>query len=437
MLLSLPIGLLLAVEAYAQSSALILSGSNTRSIANLGGDLVPTGTEATYASYASTITVPSSTATTSLSGSMSLLSSSMAGSNGSAATGSTTSRAVTILSGSHGASSSSTASLNTTTAQNVTASQTTSTVPQPVNTQPCNQYPEFCARKYSNITYVAAHNSPFINPNNAAANQELSVIQQLDDGIRMLQGQTHVVNNTLYYCHTSCDLLNAGTAQSYFAKIASWVKTHPYDVVTILIGNGDYVGVGNFTSPLESAGLSAYAYTPPKIPMGLDDWPTLSEMILTGKRVVIFMDYDADQTKVPYILDEFSQLWETPFNPTNQSFPCTVQRPPGINRNQSQSRMYLLNQNLNTQISLLGTSILVPNFPELNVTNNVSGYGSLGLSANQCTGRITPIDYPFPIKFVSLTTTFSYRVMVTATKFPPGGLLQRRQRDRIRGRGPT
>lgn len=272
-------------------------------------------------------------------------------------------------------------------------------MPQPINTQPCNQYPEFCARKYSNITYIAAHNSPFINPNNAAANQELGVIQQLDDGIRMLQGQTHLVNNTMYYCHTSCDLLNAGTAQAYFADITSWVKTHPYDVVTILIGNGDYVGVGNFTSLLESSGLAAYAYTPPKIPMSLDDWPTLSEMILTGKRVVIFMDYDANPTQIPYILDQFSQLWETPFNPTDQTFPCTVQRPPGINKNQSESRMYMLNHNLNTEISLLGTSILVPNLPALNVTNNVSGFGSLGLSANQCTGETTPMDCPISDQF--------------------------------------
>ncbi|SLM40953.1 PLC-like phosphodiesterase, TIM beta/alpha-barrel domain [Lasallia pustulata] len=383
MFLSLHIGLLVAVEAYAQISVLTLSGSNTRSVPNLGGDLVPTGTEATYASYASTITVSSSTAASSVNGSMSLLSSSIAGSNASTATSSTTSRTVTILTGSHGASS--TASLNATTAQNVTATQTTSMAPQPTNTQPCNQYPEFCTRKYSNITYVAAHNSPFTNPNNAAANQQLSVTQQLDDGIRMLQGQTHLVGNTLYYCHTSCDLLNAGTAQSYFANITSWVKAHPYDVVTVLIGNGDYIGVGNFTSPLESSGLAAYAYTPPKIPMSLSDWPTLSEMILTNKRVVIFLDYDANQSLVPYIQDEFSQLWETPFDPTNQSFPCTVQRPPGISRNQSEERMYMLNHNLNTEISLLGTSLLVPNFPALSVTNNVSGFGSLGLSANQCT----------------------------------------------------
>ncbi|KAL8822050.1 MAG: hypothetical protein Q9223_000042 [Gallowayella weberi] len=85
------------------------------------------------------------------------------------------------------------------------------------------------------ITEVAAHNSPFVAPNNAAANQALGVIDQLNDGIRMLQGQTHFVNGTMYYCHTSCDLLNAGTAESYFGDIARWVRRHPYDVRQHLI----------------------------------------------------------------------------------------------------------------------------------------------------------------------------------------------------------
>lgn len=65
-----------------------------------------------------------------------------------------------------------------------TATSTASSTPV-VNTQPCNGHAEFCARKYSNITMVAAHNSPFVKPGNAAANQALDVTAQLDDGIRM------------------------------------------------------------------------------------------------------------------------------------------------------------------------------------------------------------------------------------------------------------
>jgi hypothetical protein len=64
------------------------------------------------------------------------------------------------------------------------ASVTTSARPKPSNTQPCNGYPEFCQRKFSNISMVVAHNSPFVKEHNAASNQLLPVLTQLKDGIR-------------------------------------------------------------------------------------------------------------------------------------------------------------------------------------------------------------------------------------------------------------
>jgi hypothetical protein len=118
--------------------------------------------------------------------------------------------------------------------------------------------------------------------------------------------------------------------------------------------------------------------------MALDDWPTLSSMILSGQRVVIFLDYDAQQTEVSWILDEFSQMWETPFDPTDPTFPCTVQRPPGLSAQDTTNRLYLMNHNLNQEVSLLGNSILIPLKPQLPVTNNVSGNGSLGDAAETC-----------------------------------------------------
>jgi hypothetical protein len=66
-----------------------------------------------------------------------------------------------------------------------TASTTTSSAPLATNTVPCNNYPEFCSRKYSNITEVCAHNSAFNIKDNAASNQVLSIVDQLDDGVRM------------------------------------------------------------------------------------------------------------------------------------------------------------------------------------------------------------------------------------------------------------
>ena len=150
---------------------------------------------------------------------------------------------------------------------------------------------------------------------------------------------------------------------------------------------------------IESTGILQYVYTPPLVPMMLDDWPTLGEMILSGKRVVMFMDYMADQAKYPWLLDEFSQLWETPFDPVDQKFPCVVQRPPDLPADAAKNRMYMINHNLNIELSLLGNPLLAPARTELNVTNNVTGFGSLGLSGEQCTGdwgrppNILNVDY--------------------------------------------
>ncbi|KAF2035551.1 PLC-like phosphodiesterase [Setomelanomma holmii] len=278
----------------------------------------------------------------------------------------------------------------------VASTSTRSAPARPSNTQPCNNYVEFCNRKYSNITEVCAHNSPFTKQNNAARNQAYGVTQQLNDGIRMLQGQAHYMNGTLYYCHTSCDLLNEGTVEDYLKEVTAWVETHPFDVVTILFGNYDWsekdsngnslVTSVDFDAPIRSSGLIDYIYQPPNTVMGVDDWPTLGEMILSQKRVVTFIDYNQDTTSVPYMLWEFYSIWETPFSPTNISFPCTVQRPEGISEDQAKNMMYIANHNLNAEIAIGDISILVPNTATLNQTNAVSGTGSLGLMSNECTG---------------------------------------------------
>lgn len=299
---------------------------------------------------------------------------------------------------------------------NATISSTSSAA-QPVNTVPCNNYPEFCTRKYSNITEVCAHNSAFVVKDNAASNQMLSITDQLNDGIRMckrnlpisdvprrkggaddllVQGETHYVNGTVMNCHTTCELLNAGTWQAELETLVTWLESNPYDVVTFLIVNSDFKNVEVYLPAIQNSGIESYLYVPDYIPQHKDQWPTLGEMILTGKRVVMFMDYNANQTAVPYILDEFSHIFETPFSPTNQSFPCTQQRPPGLNRTDAENNyMYLANHNLNTAVDLnaltggsSSETILIPNYAELNRTNGQEDqFGQLGAMNANCTGE--------------------------------------------------
>jgi len=73
----------------------------------------------------------------------------------------------------------------TRTSNGTSTGTSTSTGPAPTNTVPCNGYPEFCQRQYSNITEVCAHNSAFAIQNNAGSNQEYGILDQLNDGVRM------------------------------------------------------------------------------------------------------------------------------------------------------------------------------------------------------------------------------------------------------------
>lgn len=277
-----------------------------------------------------------------------------------------------------------TSTTSMTTASNLTETSTSSA--EPTNTQPCNNHVELCTRKYSNITFIAAHNSPFVRPGNSASNQELPVKVQLGDGIRLVQAQIQWPNNASdpHFCHTSCDLLDAGPITDWLTQVREWVDEHPYDVVTILLGNGNYSHPSLYAPYIESTGILKYAYQPPYLPMALEDWPTLGEMIVRGKRVVMFLDYMADQLEYPWLLDQFSQMWESPFNPLDRDFPCVVQRPPDLSAEAAMDRLYLHNHNLNAEFNVFGADILVPAVSLLNETNNVTGYGSLGLAANNC-----------------------------------------------------
>jgi hypothetical protein len=104
-------------------------------------------------------------------------------------------------------------------------------------------------------------------------------------------------------------------------------------------------------------------------------------MISSGKRVVIFLDSGANQN-VNFILDEFTYMWETPFDQTDSSFPCTVDRPASLRGQIPNGRLSVINHFLDTELPIV--NILIPDRDALAQTNGVSGPGSLGLQAQQC-----------------------------------------------------
>ncbi|KAK4507730.1 hypothetical protein PRZ48_001465 [Zasmidium cellare] len=273
---------------------------------------------------------------------------------------------------------------------------TTSSLLRPRQQQLCNGRADFCNRIYSNVSWIGTHNAPFIgtaDPPDPRVNQEKTVPEQLDAGIRFLQGQTQILINgaedagplsELYMCHTDCAIYNGGSLRSYLTTVKNWVDAHPDEVVTMLLTNGDNVDVSEFGDAFNDTGMDALAFVPATSPamLQIGDWPTYGELIASGKRVVVFLDYGANETKVPYVLDEFTYYFETPFSQTDPTFSqCRLDRPPN---GSPDGRMYLVNHVLDKQVPL--TDILIPDHEADFTTNAATGNGSIGAQVELCEG---------------------------------------------------
>jgi hypothetical protein len=121
---------------------------------------------------------------------------------------------------------------------------------------------------------------------------------------------SHSNDNDIYVCHTSCGIQNGGTLTSYLQKVSSWVSANPNDVVTLIVVNIDNLPATTFSQSFTSAGLDQYAYSPSDSALSINEWPTMGSLIDSGKRVMIFMDNQADFSQVPWLMDEFSNIFE-------------------------------------------------------------------------------------------------------------------------------
>jgi hypothetical protein len=79
-------------------------------------------------------------------------------------------------------------------------------------------------------------------------------------------------------------------------------------VVTLLVTNPDSLEVLQYWAPsFVESGIDKVAYAPSS-PVSRGNWPTLGQMIDSGQRVVVFMDFNSNTTEVPYILPEFNDV---------------------------------------------------------------------------------------------------------------------------------
>lgn len=244
----------------------------------------------------------------------------------------------------------------------------------------CNGHVELCERRYDQVAFPATHNAMSAASNDRwfFPEQPDGIIDQLDHGVRVLlidswYGQRtdrpgivataegsrdkalaearaaygdatvasalrlrHAFGLTPrgpvrpYLCHAMCELGSTDWLDSLRA-IRTWLDQHPTEVVTIFVQ--DEVSPADTADLFERAGLLPSVYTPSG-----DTWPTLGEMVESGKRLVVLMESHGGGTKWPWLIQGFDQVQDTPFLFRKPSdFSCEV------NRGKAGARLLLLN----------------------------------------------------------------------------------------------
>ncbi|WOO84153.1 PI-PLC X domain-containing protein 1 [Vanrija pseudolonga] len=246
----------------------------------------------------------------------------------------------------------------------------------------CNGDASLCTRLYSNVTYIGAHDSYAVGQS-ITDNQDKDVTAQLNDGIRALQIQTHNTSSGIHLCHTSCALLDAGLLSDYLTKVKTWLDANPNEVVTLVLVNIDNLPATAFASAFQTAGLDKKSFVPKAASNTISDWPTLGSLIDAGTNLVTFLNYNADFTAVPYLIDEFTNMWEDAYNVVDQEWGCAVNRSSNTGPSPNQ-KMYMINHFLDKTWNILGNVAFIPDKDKLNETNAATGPGSIGFHVNNC-----------------------------------------------------
>ncbi|PWN28202.1 hypothetical protein BDZ90DRAFT_239634 [Jaminaea rosea] len=260
-------------------------------------------------------------------------------------------------------------------------------IPQPADNstdRSCNGHPSLCSKRYSDVVYIGAHNS-YSWGQGISSDQTATVSEQLRAGVRLLQNQAHdfphpygpdyTNPSNIHLCHTSCYLLDGGGLEAYLSPVRVWLADNPNEVLTILLTNPDGLNITRFDQALRFNHLHELAYVPPKAKMTHDDWPTLEEMIDSGRRLVVFIDSGADQKRVPYILDEFSQVYENPYDQLGLPLNCSHDR-----GSDPANSLFLLN---NTKDKSVGP-ISVPDKASVDTVNSANGPNGIVQTVQRC-----------------------------------------------------
>jgi hypothetical protein len=161
--------------------------------------------------------------------------------------------------------------------------------------------------------------------------------------IRSRLGEQKLGPRQIYLCHTFCEL-GAVTLSSALADLRSFLVSHPGEVI-IVINQDEGVAPADIERAFGDAGLLDLVYRGPFGP-----FPTLREMIDSGRRLVVMAENDADDVSW-YPLAFRNLLQETPytFKSTAQlTEPSQLEASCRANRGPAAAPLFLVNNWVDT-----------------------------------------------------------------------------------------
>jgi hypothetical protein len=154
----------------------------------------------------------------------------------------------------------------------------------PVEVKQCNGSAVLCDRRYDQVAYATTHNSMSNRHDHwLAPNQNYGITQQLNAGIRALMLDVHSFMGHPYLAHTSV-LFGRKPLVAGLGEVRAFLENQPFEIVTIILEN--YVLPEVLDQAFTEAGLEPYLYAHQRG----QPFPTLREMVLSGKRLVVFTD---------------------------------------------------------------------------------------------------------------------------------------------------
>ncbi len=196
----------------------------------------------------------------------------------------------------------------------------------------CNGDAALCDRPFNEVAFLTTHNAyNSAEDDYASPNHNLSIVSQLNDGVRGLMIDVYDNMGVASVFH-SAPFLGSRPLVEFLIEIREFLEENQNEVVTIILEC--YTTADMIESEINASELTDYLYTH-DVDTG---WPTLQEMIDDNARLVILSDVNdasADQAWYHYMWDLAVETHYS--NNSIADFSCN------FNRGDAENDLFILN----------------------------------------------------------------------------------------------